>query len=73
MPFCKKHPSTELVIRQGKRKQNFVVCPECKPDSKTAAAPKTAPPAAPPAAEKKNAEQKSGSAGVKWYDRVLIG
>lgn len=69
MPHCKKHPNTELVIRQGKRNQNFVVCPECKPDLK-AALPKADPPASTPAAEKKNGKQ---PAGVPWYDRIVIG
>lgn len=67
--FCTKHPETEMIIRRGKRKQRFVVCPKCKPDP-NAATPKTDPPAA-PAAEKKNGKEKP--AGVPWYDRPLFG
>ena len=65
MPRCVKHPNTELVIRQGKRKQNFVVCPECKPEAASAAA---APVSVP--AEKKNEPNKRETA---WYDRPIFG
>lgn len=68
MPFCKKHPKTELVIRQGKRNQNFVVCPECKPDpGKGTGSPKPAEPAAAAAAEKKNEPT-----GKSFWDRPLF-
>jgi hypothetical protein len=68
--FCTKHPDTEMVIRRGKRKQRFVVCPKCKPDPNPAT-PKTDPPAA-PAAEKKNGKELA-PAVVAWYDRIIIG
>lgn len=64
--FCKKHPTVKLEIRQGKRNQNFVVCPECKPAP--GATPKTTPPAAAPAEQKQN-----GNESVPWYDRKLFG
>lgn len=65
-PTCKKHPNTKLVIRKGKRNQNFVVCPECKPGTAGTAAPSKKEPAPTPAApEKKNQH-------TPWYDRPLI-
>jgi hypothetical protein len=68
--FCKKHPKVELQIRQGKRNQNFVACPECRPDlfadPKTKTTPAAAPPATPAAPENKNGNP------VKWYDRVIL-
>lgn len=68
MPFCKKHPKTELVIRQGKRNQNFVVCPECKPDvPKGTGSPKPAESKPAAAAEKKNEQT-----GKSWFDRPLF-
>ena len=70
MPFCKKHPNTELVIRQGKKNQNFVACPECRPE--LSAAKKTDPPAKQPAEEKKNGQQKPESGSRPWYDRPIL-
>lgn len=69
-PFCKKHPTVEMVIRKGKRNQNFVVCPECKPDPSTAT--KTAPANEPPADEKKNGKQPPESGRRPWYDRPIL-
>jgi ribosomal protein L34E len=71
MPICKKHPNTELVIRQGKRNQNFVVCPECRPE--LSAAKKTDPPATQPAEEKKNGKQPTETEPRRpWYDRPIL-
>lgn len=67
--FCTKHPKTEMIIRRGKNKQRFVVCPQCRPE-KTAAA-KTDLPAPAPAAEKKNAKETAQR--IPWYDRIVIG
>jgi hypothetical protein len=65
-----KHPNTELEIRQGKRKQNFVVCPDCKPEA--AAAPAAAKPAT---AEKKNGDAPENGSGKerRWFDRQIFG
>jgi hypothetical protein len=56
-----------MVIRQGKRNQNFVVCPECKPGSE-----KTVTPIEPPAEEKKNGKQPTESGRRPWYDRPIL-
>jgi hypothetical protein len=66
MSTCSKHPNTELVIRQGKRKQNFVVCPECKPETATAAA---------PALEKKTGGAPENGSGKerRWFNREIFG
>jgi hypothetical protein len=63
MPFCKKHPNTQLQIRKGKRNQNFVVCPECKPLETSK--PKESTPLA-PVTEKHNEPRKP------WWDRSLF-
>ena len=61
--FCKKHPTVELEIKQGKKNQNFVACRECRPDLFGEPKPKTTPEPTPTPEQKKN---------VKWYDRVLF-
>ena len=68
MAKCMKYPNTDLVIRQGKRKGHYVVCPLCKPD------PAETPATAPAAAEKKTggAPEKPGDER-RWYDREIFG
>jgi hypothetical protein len=67
--FCKKHPTTELQIKKGKRNQNFVACPECRPDLFADPKPKAAEgtPATEP--QKKNGKD---STKPKWYDRPIL-
>lgn len=66
--FCKKHAKVPLEIGQGKRNQNFVFCPECRPDLAKPGSAKPAEPVPAPIGKKPN--EQTGK--IAWYDRPLF-